>query len=133
DESQETQVDKTSKTPASVIMTREFRNAGHYPKIELNLRMGEFGDPTYEVMAEVYSEEEGKSKRLSVDQVAVEIIRMIKTIKENRIISWTELMEMIGVDSQKLIKEAASLAAKTDTSLKITAAGVTKIKKKKVG
>mgnify|MGYP006892267329 FL=1 len=112
-------------------MTREFRNAGHYPKIELKLRMGEFGDPTYEVTAEVYSEEgEGKSKRLNVDQVAVEIIRLIRTIKENRIVPWTELMEMVGVDSQKLIKEAASLAAKTDTSLKITAAGVTKTKKK---
>ena len=135
DESQAVQVDKTSKAPASVIMTREFRNAGHYPKIELKLRMGEFGDPTYEVTAEVYSEEDegGKSKRLNVDQVAVEIIRAIRTIKENRIVPWTELMEMIGVDSQKLIKEAASLAAKTDTSLKITAAGVTKIKKKKAG
>lgn len=133
DESQAVQVDQISKAPASVIMTREFRNAGHYPKIELKLRMGEFGDPTYEVTAEVYSEEgEGKSKRLNVDQVAVEIIRAIKTIKENRIISWTELMEMVGVDSQKLIKEAASLAAKTDTSLKITAAGVTKTKKKKI-
>src|SRR5690606_24439313 len=82
DESQAVQVDQTSKAPASVIMTREFRNAGYYPKIELSLRMGEFGDPTYEVTVEIYSEEESKSKRLNTDQIAVEIIRAMRAIKE---------------------------------------------------
>lgn len=124
-------IDKVSDNPVSVIMTREFRTAGHYPKIELKLKMGEFGNPSYEVQADIYREEgkdNQKPKRLTNDKIALEIIRIMETKSVGTIVSWSDLMENIGVDRKNIIKEAGTMAAQTNFSIEITPTGVKKIK-----
>lgn len=134
EEASHKEVDKVSDSPASVIMTREFRTAGHYPKIELKLKMGEFGTPRYEVDAEVY-QEEGKApvnKKLTTDQIAAEILKYMQSRTVGDIIQWNDLMEAIGVGRRGTIQEAGKMAALTESSLEVTAIGIKKNKEYKL-
>jgi len=42
-------VDRPSGEPVSLVVEREFRGAGTYPKIESTIKMGDPGDPTYNI------------------------------------------------------------------------------------
>lgn len=48
-----TDINKASAS-ASVILEREFRGAGIYPRIDIKLKLGEFGDPAYSTEAAVH-------------------------------------------------------------------------------
>lgn len=45
----------SASAEASVVVEREFRGAGLYPRIEVGLKLGAFGDPTYETEATVHT------------------------------------------------------------------------------
>jgi len=42
-------VDKPSGEPISLVIEREFRGAGTYPKVESTIKMGKPGEPTYKI------------------------------------------------------------------------------------
>lgn len=56
---------------AEVIMEREFRGAGLHHKLDLRIKMGDMGDPTYEVTVDDWHEPEdnGPAKRSSPDKM----------------------------------------------------------------
>lgn len=122
-------VDKSLKEPSSIFMEREFRTAGNYPKIELKLSMGQLGDPYYHVTAEIYKEEGATiKKKLTPADLAVEIVNLMES--KMGTVSWNELSELTGIDRMNLLKEAAALAASTDSSLKVTKLGIKRTKKR---
>jgi RecA-family ATPase len=74
-------VNSQMKEPASVILEREFRTAGSYPELELKLTMGDYQDPTYEVEAEVYIEEDDNKAddSFKTEMVKDYIIQVLKS------------------------------------------------------
>jgi hypothetical protein len=122
------EVDKVSNRPASVLLDREFRTAGHFPKIELKLIMGELGNPVYNVEADVYKDPEkvsSEGKRVTVESVAADIINVMQSRKPG-LIKWDELGEYIGVKNRKMVSEGAALAAQTESELRVTKPGLRK-------
>ncbi|ASZ76656.1 hypothetical protein [Clostridium phage CP3] len=86
-------LDKQSHLPSKIIMDREFRLAGQFPQIELNLSMGEFGDPYYHVEVaipgkEVIVKPEDKAK-------VIEAVKSGAHTKE-------EIVSISGLNSQKV-------------------------------
>jgi hypothetical protein len=126
------QVDKVSNRPASIFLDREFRTAGHFPKIELKLVMGELGSSVYNVEAEVYKDP-GKvdvtGKRINPENVSEDILKLMESRKPG-VIRWDELSEHVGVVNKKVVKEAASIAASMDNQLKVMNQGLRKLPNK---
>jgi RecA-family ATPase len=75
------EINEQMQEPTSVILEREFRTAGSYPELELKLRMGDYQDPTYEVEAEIYMEEDDNKAddSLKTEMVKDYIIQVLKS------------------------------------------------------
>lgn len=84
-------VSKVSESPVSVVIEREFRAAGTYPKIDLTLKLGEFGDPLYEVEVETHQ----SGGRKAVSEIKNQIIETLRMKTEP--ISARRLAEEVGI------------------------------------
>ena len=74
------ELNEQMKEPTSVILEREFRTAGSYPELELKLTMGDYQDPTYEVDADVYIEDDDNKAddTFKIEMVKDYIIQVLK-------------------------------------------------------
>lgn len=63
---------------ASVTIEREFRGAGIYPKVDLTLRMGEFGEPVYNVLVEKHQEGGRGRRRANDDQLIADVLNYLQ-------------------------------------------------------
>lgn len=81
----------TDGDEAEIIMEREFRGAGLHSKLEIRVRMGDMGDPTYEVDVEDWFEpetESGPKGRANPETIREDILNLVssrKTIGESQI------------------------------------------------
>lgn len=81
----------TDGDEAEIIMEREFRGAGLHSKLEIRVRMGDMGDPTYEVEVEDWFEPEqeagpkGRSNPETVKEDVLNLISSRKSIAETQI------------------------------------------------
>lgn len=105
------ELDKQSKQPSKVILDREFRNAGHYPKLELSLLMGGLGEPEYEVEVNPYTEDddspEAKRKARSPEEIQDELLEYLTNLPTPGA-SVKSLAEFSGV-SYKVMIEALKI------------------------
>ena len=90
----EDDLSKQLEVPSRIIMDREFRLAGQFPQVELNLAMGQFGDPYYHVEVKVPNKE--------VVVKVEEKKEIIEAIKKNQIMNKEELVQLTGFSSGKV-------------------------------
>lgn len=95
DNSSDSPVDISSKDPAVVTMNREFRMAGAYPEIDIHLKMGEMGDPSYDVDVTLAGEHS-----LKKDNVKEDILNLLQT--STAPMSRRKLADSLGISRTKV-------------------------------
>lgn len=101
------EVAKVSGEPVSMILDREFRGAGHFPKIELALTMGETGDTLYKIEIQKHV---GRGHPSEVDEVAIEMDIVNLLEMKRRPITQRQLSDDTGVSRRVIKKILDSLA-----------------------
>src|SRR5690606_28749878 len=61
---------------ASITVEREFRGAGLYPRLDLQLQLGEVGSPDYRVVIEK-EQPRGRRRKISSDQIRDDILNFL--------------------------------------------------------
>lgn len=99
-------VDKPSGEPVSIVMEREFRGAGTYPKIEATLRLGAPGDPMYRVDLKKHV---GRGSKAATTNARDEMLNLleISTVP----LSKRKLSEELGIGRKALQKILDELVA----------------------
>jgi len=72
-------VDKPSGEPVSLVIEREFRGAGTYPKVESTIRMGDPGDPMYRVD---FKKHVGKGHKSITPDLRADILNILEMSSE---------------------------------------------------
>ncbi len=112
-------------------LEREFRGAGTYPKIDLILNMGEFGEDRYEVEVKPSRAENlssGKKNRLSAgeaeDLIVAELATSIKPVNIQALCRSIECSRRLGkaalvkLEEQKIVKKVTGGYTLTDIAKK---------------
>lgn len=107
----------TDGEEAEIVMEREFRGAGLHSRLDIRVKMGDMGDPTYEVNVEDYMgepEEEkpqrGQTKKASPEQMMDDLMGLISTRKDGATTRY--LIQGTGYN-EKQISEGVDLLIKT--------------------
>jgi hypothetical protein len=87
--------DKQSAMPSKVIMDREFRLAGTFPQIQLEIKMGGYGDPYYHVEVGLPDEEGVPHPSNKGDYIRKEVLNLITSSTVP--ISKAHIMETLGL------------------------------------
>lgn len=90
-----------SNLPSKVILDREFRNAGQYPKLELSVLMGGLGNPLYEVSSQVYTEGSPGTKNKTPEELVSMVDESVKTAAGDAV-TMSQLEKMLGVGGKRL-------------------------------
>jgi hypothetical protein len=93
---------KVAGVPSPIILEREFRSAGGFPRLELTLTMGETGNPLYKVDVEKYNPKKGKEGYVSEDDVENDILNILEM--SGRVVSQRKLADDTGA-SRRIIKK----------------------------
>jgi hypothetical protein len=127
EEDDEAEISKQSNKPSKVILDREFRNGGQFPKLELSLLMGEVGNPVYKVDTEVYKEEGKKGnerRKKTPDELANEILEIVNQSSFD-IVSWDKIKDITGV-GDKMIQSAVDIMLTANPHLQRVKLGIKK-------
>lgn len=92
--------DKQSQMPSKVVMDREFRLAGTYPQIQLEIAMGKFGDPYYHVDVTTPDKEEGGRPSNRGEQIQKDVINLLET--HNQPITKEQIRDSLGLKHAQL-------------------------------
>jgi len=92
-------VDRPSGEPVSLIIEREFRGAGTYPKVESTIKMGKPGDPLYKIDMKKHV---GKGHKSITPDLKSEILNIIEMSTST--VSQRRLAEETGA-GRRAIKE----------------------------
>lgn len=90
------QVQEPNGSNAVVTMEREFRGAGIYPKMDVELEMGEWGDPTYNLHLAEHVEDRGEA---SQEEIENQIIAVISTAAD--LLSINRISKNVGISRDK--------------------------------
>jgi hypothetical protein len=90
--------DKQSDVPSKVIMDREFRLAGTFPQIQLEIAMGKHGDPYYHVDVTMPDKEDRPSNKGS--QIEKDIINLIES--QSVPVTKEDLRERLGLKHKQI-------------------------------
>lgn len=108
----------TDGDEAEIVMEREFRGAGLHNRLDIRVKMGDMGDPTYEVSVEDYfSPEEdekptrGGIKKASPEQMIDDIVGVISSRKG---VTESYIMQGTGYNA-KQVRETLDTMIKNNT------------------
>lgn len=93
--------------PSLVTMQREFRSAGSYPDIDINIDMGETGDPYYGLEVSIHTEESGV-----VHDYKSDIINLLSNT--GKPLTRVQISESLGISQEKSRKVIDKLLSSKD-------------------
>lgn len=83
----------SSYDSAEVTIEKEFRGAGLYPKLDLEIRMGEIGDFNYSIEIKEHVEKNKKTKKVTNEELQKTIINILK---EQKVVNKIQLLKVSG-------------------------------------
>ncbi len=96
---------KSPSANVKITLDREFRGAGTYPKVDMEIRMGEFGSSDYEIKLGKHATGRGKKITLSTKEEIDKDILNFLTLHKGRRVSNREISRELGL-SRKTVEES---------------------------
>lgn len=84
---------------AKITVEREFRGAGMYPRLDIQIKMGEFGSPDYSVVVEKHQPRD-RRRKVSRDQIRDDILNFLGMQTER--VGIRRLVPQIGISRDKI-------------------------------
>ena len=119
--SEESEVTQTADTPVSITIEREFRAGGTRPKIDTSIRLGELGDPTYQIDVKKHV---GRGNPSYTEELPEEILNVLDLRSE--VVSQRQISEETGKGRRAIKKALDDLVERGKINL--TSKGVELIK-----
>lgn len=85
-------ITEVNSKPSKIILEREFRSAGAFPKIDVEILMGKIGDPKYEIKTSVHKKKKGGVPSEDLEKQVIDYLKL----KKGKV-TQKELLSNIGV------------------------------------
>lgn len=108
-------VNEMSSVPSRLKLEREFRSAGSFPQISVDVKMGDMGEPEYGIEAQVYK----KDTDISMEDVSKQIISYLE-LRSDRVTT-KQICEQLGLKKRNIKKVLKELL--TDNKVNMTSKG----------